>query len=45
MIEDLNIIVEQDGPQHFKQIGNWKIPELTKINDIYKMKYANENGY
>jgi hypothetical protein len=37
--------VEQDGPQHFKQIGNWQTPELTKINDIYKMKCANENRY
>ena len=45
MIEDLNIIIEQDGPQHFKQIGNWQTPELTKINDIYKIKCANENGY
>jgi very-short-patch-repair endonuclease len=45
MIEDLNIIVEQDGPQHFKQIGNWQSPEVTKINDIYKIKCANENGY
>jgi very-short-patch-repair endonuclease len=45
VIEDLHIIVEQDGPQHFKQIGNWQSPELTKINDIYKMKCANENGY
>ena len=44
-LEDLNIIVEQDGPQHFKQIGNWQSPELTKINDIYKIKCANENGY
>jgi very-short-patch-repair endonuclease len=45
ILEDLNIIVEQDGPQHFKQIGNWQSPELTKINDIYKIKCANENGY
>ena len=45
MLEDLNIIIEQDGPQHFKQIGNWQTPELTKINDIYKIKCANENGY
>ena len=45
VLEDLHIIVEQDGPQHFKQIGNWQTPELTKINDIYKMKCANENGY
>lgn len=45
ILEDFKIIVEQDGPQHFKQIGNWQSPELTKINDIYKMKCANENGY
>ena len=45
ILQDLNIIVEQDGFQHFKQIGNWQTPELTKINDIYKMKCANENGY
>jgi len=44
-LEDLNIIIEQDGPQHFNQIGNWASPELTKINDLYKMKCANENGY
>ena len=37
--------MEQDGPQHFKQIGDWLSPELTRINDIYKMKCANENGY
>jgi very-short-patch-repair endonuclease/DNA-directed RNA polymerase subunit RPC12/RpoP len=45
IIEDLHIIIEQDGPQHFKQIGNWQSPELTNINDIYKMKCANHNGY
>jgi very-short-patch-repair endonuclease len=45
ILEDLNIIIEQDGPQHFKQIGKWQSPELTKINDIYKIKCANENGY
>ncbi len=45
ILQDLNIIVEQDGPQHFKQIGNWQSPELTKINDIYKIKCANQNGY
>lgn len=45
VIENLNIIIEQDGLQHFKQIGNWQSPELTKLNDIYKMQCANENGY
>ena len=45
VIKDLGIIIEQDGIQHFEQIGNWQSPELTKINDIYKMQCANENGY
>ena len=45
VIDDLKIIVEQDGPQHFMQIGNWQTPELTKTTDVYKMKCANENGY
>jgi very-short-patch-repair endonuclease len=45
VLEKLNIIIEQDGPQHFKQIGDWQSPELTQINDRYKMKCANQNGY
>jgi very-short-patch-repair endonuclease len=45
ILEDFNIIIEQDGPQHFKQIGNWQSPELTNLNDIYKMKCANDNGF
>jgi very-short-patch-repair endonuclease len=45
IFEHLNIILEQDGPQHMKQIGNWQSPELTKVNDLYKMKCANENGF
>lgn len=45
ILEEYKIIIEQDGPQHFKQIGKWQSPELTKINDNYKMTCANENGY
>ena len=37
--------MELDGKQHFEQIGNWKSPEETRQNDIYKMKCANENGF
>ena len=44
-IPEQKIIVEVDGPQHMKQIGNWQSPELTKVNDLYKMKCANDNGY
>jgi very-short-patch-repair endonuclease len=44
-IPDCNIIIELDGPQHFKQIKNWQSPELQFINDKFKEKCANENGY
>lgn len=45
VIEEINIIIELDGPQHFKQVSNWLSPEETRKNDIFKMKCANENGY
>ena len=44
-IEDLKIIIELDGKQHFEQIGNWLSPEKTQENDFYKMKCANDNGF
>jgi very-short-patch-repair endonuclease len=45
VIEERKIIIEVDGPQHFKQVFNWKSPEDTHICDLIKMKCANENGY
>lgn len=45
VIEHLKIIIELDGPQHFKQISKWKSPIMTRNNDIYKIKCANDNGY
>ena len=39
------IIIELDGLQHFEQVSNWQSPEETHLNDVYKMKCANENGY
>ena len=44
-IEELNIIIELDGEQHFKQISNWTSPEIQIEKDKYKMKCANENGF
>jgi len=44
-IEELKLIIELDGPQHFIQISNWYDPILTQKNDKYKMKCANDNGY
>jgi len=40
---DSNIIIELDGNQHFKQILNWKPPEIQRDNDKYKMKCALQN--
>lgn len=41
---ELNLIIEIDGPQHFKQISNWSPPEETLARDIFKMNSAVENG-
>jgi len=45
MIESLNIIIELDGIQHFKQVAKWKSPNDTQKTDIYKMQLANTNGF
>jgi very-short-patch-repair endonuclease len=44
-IENLKIIIELDGRQHFEQVMNWKTPEEQSETDIYKQKCANENEY
>jgi very-short-patch-repair endonuclease len=43
--EEYNVMIELDGPQHFKQVSNWKSPEETQKTDKYKMECANKNGY
>ena len=43
-IPSLNIIIEIDGNQHFKQILNWDNPEYTQSRDLYKMKKAYDNN-
>ncbi len=45
VIEEYKLIIELDGPQHFKQISNWLKPEIRQDFDIYKMKKAIENKY
>jgi very-short-patch-repair endonuclease len=44
-IEEHKIIIELDGEQHFKQIANWKSPDLQQEVDKFKTKCANDNGY
>jgi very-short-patch-repair endonuclease len=45
ILDQLKLIIELDGAQHFKQISNWQSPEKTQENDALKNKLANENGY
>jgi very-short-patch-repair endonuclease len=44
-IPEFKIIIELDGPQHFKQIMDWKSPEEQQKTDKFKEKCANDNGY
>jgi very-short-patch-repair endonuclease len=46
VLEELKIIIELDGPQHFKIIcDKWRSPEEEQENDKYKMLCANSNGF
>lgn len=45
VILEYKIIIEVDGPQHFRQVRDWKSPSYQQQNDKYKMKCANDNGY
>ncbi len=46
VIEDLKIIIELDGNQHFLPIKFFNCDPFTnQTNDKYKMKCANNNGY
>ena len=39
------LLIELDGPQHFRQVSNWAPPEITQAVDAYKTECANKNGY
>jgi len=41
----MNIIIELDGDQHFKQISNWTSPDIQIEKDKYKIQCANNNGF
>jgi very-short-patch-repair endonuclease len=45
VIEELKLIIEVDGPQHFEQTWCWGTPEDTRRKDVWKMKQAIKNGY
>jgi DNA-directed RNA polymerase subunit RPC12/RpoP len=43
-IPSLDIIIEIDGDQHFKQVSNWTSPDNIHLTDLFKMNRAIENG-
>jgi very-short-patch-repair endonuclease len=44
-IEELKIIIELDGEQHFTQVSNWTSPETQIEKDKFKTDRANQNGF
>lgn len=45
LLDDMKIIIELDGDQHFRTCGNWKSHHDTRKIDVYKMYQALNNGY
>lgn len=45
LIKSKKCIIELDGPQHFKQVSNWKSPQQNQEIDKFKMDIAIQNGY
>jgi len=45
-IQELKLIIELDGGQHFKHVPLWKNdPKKNQSDDVFKMKTAIEKGY
>jgi hypothetical protein len=44
LLDDLKILIEVDGAQHFRQVSNWQSHEITAERDNYKAKAALEHG-
>lgn len=44
-LEEHKIIIELDGPQHFRQVSNWEPPEQTQEVDLFKMKCVAAKGF
>jgi very-short-patch-repair endonuclease len=44
LLTDLNICIELDGGQHFRQVHVWLDPDLQTKRDVYKMVILKEKG-
>jgi very-short-patch-repair endonuclease len=45
VLEELKLIIELDGGQHFIQVSNWKSPKERQLVDVFKMNCALSKGY
>ena len=45
VIEDLKLVIELNGAQHYAQVRNYQSPEIQAERDAHKMKLAMEHGY
>lgn len=43
-LPEYQLIIEVDGDQHFRQVGNWTDHNKTRENDIQKMQTAVKHG-
>jgi very-short-patch-repair endonuclease len=43
-IVELNLYIELDGEQHFRQVSNWDPPEKTQAHDLTKTKRVLKEG-
>jgi very-short-patch-repair endonuclease len=43
-LPEFNIIIELDGEQHFRQVWNWKSPEIIQQNDKEKTRFILNSG-
>ena len=44
-IEELKLLIELDGEQHFRQVSNWENNDIVRERDVYKMYMALGHGY
>lgn len=45
VIEDIKLIIEVDGDQHFRKVSNWSDPEITRDSDVRKTFFAMTHDY
>ncbi len=45
IVDDVQVMIELDGPQHFRQVSNWGDTKSIIERDVYKARQALSNNY